>query len=459
MASYFLVFALQCLFPIFDLGVGEYLGLSVVNPDAQAREFTITATPSSGTGAQTGRFTLNAGAQRNFLLNEILGAPGPSAGWIRIDSAVTGCTAYLASGNNEFLAATDGDTSGSTTIVLPHVILNIGFVELAYTDTYIAIVNSGTTAATVTVTAQTLDGTSGALTPPLGTLTVPANGSRSFLLSELLRNMQPGITKFEGYVSLSSNVPISAWQRVDTPLSRSMLRGISTPANFSGTVIPHFVFGGENYNSVVNLVNPGSTTTGIELRAVADNGATLGEAVQITLRAGEGRRMSVAEMFRVILPAIFPPPLLSGHIYIRPLPTLGPAAQQLLVSTEIISSTTLGKNASLLYSSTPAPSGVKSWILPFAFSSPPYFTGYVVANANEVLTVQNDVQVEVVDSAGVVINRAAISLSPGRRMAALVPAGVSGGYLRITSSMPVFVMGAIGGADLRFLDQLPAVPR
>ena len=53
-ASY-LIFALQCLLPIFDMGVGEYLGLSIVNPEGQAREYTITATPQTGTNAQIGR--------------------------------------------------------------------------------------------------------------------------------------------------------------------------------------------------------------------------------------------------------------------------------------------------------------------------------------------------------------------------------------------------------------------
>src|SRR5881296_195858 len=119
-ASY-LIFALQCLLPIFDMGVGEYLGLSIVNPDVQAREYSITATPQAGMNAQTGRVTLNPRAQRAFLLNEILAGAPPSSGWIRIDSAASGCMSYLASGNDEALAGTDAASSSSTVLVLPHI--------------------------------------------------------------------------------------------------------------------------------------------------------------------------------------------------------------------------------------------------------------------------------------------------------------------------------------------------
>src|SRR5262249_10193500 len=117
------------------MGVGEYLGLSIVNPEAQAREYTITATPQTGTNAQTARVVLNPGAQRAFLLNEILGAAPPSSGWLRIDSAASSCISYLASGNAEFLAGTDAAASSSMALVLPHISVNTGFVELDHTDT------------------------------------------------------------------------------------------------------------------------------------------------------------------------------------------------------------------------------------------------------------------------------------------------------------------------------------
>jgi hypothetical protein len=457
-AASYLIFALQCLLPIFDMGVGEYLGLSIVNPEAQPREYTITATPQTGANAQIGRVMLNPGAQQAFLLNEILGGVPPSSGWIRIDSAAIGCMSYLASGNDEFLAGTDAAASSSTALVLPHISVNTGFVELDHTDTMISIVNAGIAPASVAAQLVGLDGVI------IGTLsmTVPANGSRTGRMSELYRDVLPnnslGGKKFDGYLRLSADVPISAWQRIDTPLSRSMLRGRSLPSELSNAIIPHFVTGGENlYESIVNLVNPGPASSVFELRAIDDRGNSLGEVVQMTLRAGEAKRMSVGALFRIVTILTFPPPLMTGHISIRPLPTVGPALQQLVGSVEIVGGNQIGKAASLLY--PVSPSNVSRWIIPFAVTSPPYFTGYAVANANELLTVQNDVQVEVLNSAGALISKSDLSLSPGTRQVALIPPGLSSGYVRFTATMPIYVMGIIGTSNSRILDQIPAIPQ
>jgi hypothetical protein len=139
------------------------------------------------------------------------------------------------------------------------------------------------------------------------------------------------------------------------------------------------------------------------------------------------------------------------------LPTLGPALQQLIGNLEIVAGSQIGKTASLLYSVNPLKAS--RWTIPFAVSSPPYFTGYAVANANELLSVQNDVQVEVLNSAGEIVNRSDFSLSPGKRQTALIPTRLSNGYLRFTATMPIYVVGAIGTSDSRILDAIPAIPQ
>lgn len=76
--------------------------------------------------------------------------------------------------------------------------------------------------------------------------------------------------------------PISAWERIDTPLARSLLRGRSLPSDLSNAIIPHFVIGSGNfYESAVNLVNPGPVGSAFELRAFDDRGNNLGEIVQM----------------------------------------------------------------------------------------------------------------------------------------------------------------------------------
>jgi hypothetical protein len=73
--------------------------------------------------------------------------------------------------------------------------------------------------------------------------------------------------------------------------------------------------------------------------------------------------------------------------------------------------------------------------------------------------VQNDVQVEVLNSAGELVSRSDFSLAPGKRQTALIPTGISSGYLRFTATMPIYVMGTIGTANSRVLDQIPAIPQ
>ena len=314
-------------------------------------------------------------------------------------------------------------------------------------------------AAAANVTAQLigLDGASkGTVTIP-----VPANGSRIDRISDLFRDALPnnnaGGKTFEGYARLSSDVPISAWQRVDTPLSRNLLRAVSLPADTSNAVIPHFAFGGNVfYNSILNIVNVGPGSSALELRVFNDQGISIGDTVQLTLRPGEGRRTSVAGLFQIVTPAVFPPFLISGYITIRQQPTLQPAATALLGSLEISARNDLGKTASTL--SPLSYSNGTRWILPFATGSVPYFSGYAISNVT-VVTAQADVQAEVVNSAGEVVERKVYSISPGRRETALIPANVTSGYVRLTSNLPIYVAGTIGTTDLQMLDQLPAIRR
>src|SRR5436309_8459863 len=102
---------------------------------------------------------------------------------MKYDSDASTCASYLASGTENLLAGTDADPTGSTALLLPHISINTGFVELSHTDTEVLIVNAGNAAASVTAQLVGLDGAiRGA-----ATLSVPAKGSASDLISNLFR--------------------------------------------------------------------------------------------------------------------------------------------------------------------------------------------------------------------------------------------------------------------------------
>jgi hypothetical protein len=451
--AFLLMFSLQCLFPLFDYSrADEFLGLSIVNRDSQPREFTITAMSPEGTNAQTGRVSIPAGGQRAQLVNEILGTPRrPESGWMRIDSPATGCTSYLASGNDGMMDSIEATTITGTTIFIPNVSIFTGFVELNYIDTYVAIVNSGGIPATVTARLFRLDGVMTGSTD----ISVPASGSRTLTLSEAFRDVLPdnrlGGRVFEGYLRLDANVPIAAWERIETALSRKLARGRSLeeirPTALA--LVPHFAIGAE-YESILNLVNPTGGSLNLELTAVDDRGNVIGETARLTLAAGQVQRSSVGALFRIV--SASPAAVTSGHIRIRE-PQEG--SIQVVGDVEIFTRAFDSMSASVLYpiSDTAA----ADWTIPFVSNSKDYFSGYAIANPNEMLTVQTEVQVEILNSAGTVVQTSTISLSPRSRQASVVTADVPSGYVRFTSNLPIHVVGAIGTRTGRLLDQLPAL--
>ena len=66
MATFIFAFLLQCFFPIFETSVSEFLGMSIVNTDAQTREYVVTARNSEGSVSREGRINLAPGNQTAF---------------------------------------------------------------------------------------------------------------------------------------------------------------------------------------------------------------------------------------------------------------------------------------------------------------------------------------------------------------------------------------------------------
>jgi hypothetical protein len=147
----------------------------------------------------------------------------------------------------------------------------------------------------------------------------------------------------------------------------------------------------------------------------------------------------------VAVPAIFPPPRIEGVIRIRQ--TQG-APFQLLGDIEISTDA-----ASVMFPLNDE-SGT-DWTMPLAVGSAPWVTAYVIANPNELLTVQTDVRVEEVGSDGVVVRRSSISLSPGSRQTGAILSPIGSGYIRFSANMPIVVIGGVGTDKGITLDHVP----
>ena len=449
----FLTLILQSFLPIFDAPDNEYIGLSLVNTAAEAAVVTVTVTANDGSGAQSGAVILSAGSQRALLIQEILGTEAaPSSGWIRVDSTQSGTEIFAASGNGGFLGSAPPATSLSTSLILPNIQVDTGFKELGATDTLVAIVFPGSFfPATVTVELVGLD----ALVAGSVTITMVARSSQVFGVSDVFRDFMPdngvGGRSFQGYLRLRSTLGIAAWGRVETPLFRTtqMARSVTEVETSTTVLAPYFVFGG-GYRAVLNVVNPTDQAVSLELVAEDGRGGTIGETANVTLAPGQGLRSGVQELFGVVTVQTFPGPMFSGYIRIKE-PDNNPV--RLVGNVDIYS---IGQGTFFASAmSYPLRAAALNWMVPFALGGSDYYSGYAIANLNELLAVQTDVTIEVFASDGALIETTQVSMSPRRQHAAVVPEGLTSGYLRITSNIPVALVAALGTRDRRLLEQVP----
>jgi hypothetical protein len=445
--------AQSSIFPLFQSESSGYAGLSIVNNGEQVREAAITWTSPDGKSSRTGRLILGPGVQRAYLLRDILQQPvDPGEGWISINAAGKDLLSYLTVGAEGKLDGTDAVQEPAAEIFLDFVKINTGFVELDHTDTSCALVNPGGNTANAKVELIGLEGKSVAGL----TFAVPAFGSLTIRLSEAFRELLPagnaGGRRFDGYARIVADTGIAVWCRIDTPVSMRLLRGRSRAEmqTTESAIGNHFASGGASlYRSTLNLVNPGDSTARLELVAMDDRGQIIGSKAELSLNPGQGIREDILSLFRVVQPAVYPPPFLTGYIRVR---SSGGNPAQVAGDVDIRSE---GRYGAALFPITPAPA--REWMLPFAVSNADYYTGYVIVNTNELLTVQTEVSVELLDKEGRPAGSlASISLSPSARFVGLLDREISSGYLRIRASGPITVAGSIGACNGSLFAFLPA---
>ena len=455
MNTLFLTVLLQSFLPLFDRGPNDYIGLSFVNSAESAAIVEVSATDGNTGVVSSGRVSLSPGEQRALLLEEILsGAERPDSGWIRVDSGVFDVDVVLAHGDPDRLAIAK-PLSPATSLLLSDVRIDTGFRELGHTDTLVTLVRpGGFLPAGVTLELIGLDGVSRGSVA----VTLAANRNITLRISDIFRDVLPdngaGGRVFEGYLRLSAGAEIVAWQRVETPLFGHILDAEPVPDPTTTYLAPFFVFGG-GYRSTLNLVNPTDETITVELIAQDGSGGVVGELVQRTLGPGEGIRSDVQDLFGVVSIAVFPAPVVDGYVRLR---ETGGQAVSLIGSLEVAS---IGQGtfteSSMVYPIGPASTG--PWVLPLALGGSTYYSGLAMANPNERLAVQTEFTIEVVQSDGTVLNAEEVSLSPGRQHTAVVAETLQSGYVRISSNMPLGIVGALGTRDSRLLEQIPVIER
>ncbi len=151
----------------------------------------------------------------------------------------------------------------------------------------------------------------------------------------------------------------------------------------------------------------------IILETQDNRGARIGQPAARTLSPGQAFREDVLSLFRVVVPAVFPPPMLDGYIRIRSVDG------RVFQAAGDINITSGDNVAAMLYPILPASPAAAT--MPFVINDAAYFTGYAIANPNEMLTLQTDLTIELGDRDGRLVGSPrSVSLSPGARFVSLV---------------------------------------
>ncbi len=446
------------MFPVFGSALTGFVGLSIINTSAITNDVTVTWTDSAGLNSRTGFLSLPSSAQRVVLVKEILGIQeNLSEGWIRIDSSGPGLLSYMTTGGDAYADATAPVSLASPAIVLPHIAVLTGFMELGHSDTLVSLVNPGSAVANAQAALVSVDGLTNGLTIGMLNIAIPACGSRTVRISEAFDSVLPpnqlGGRIFRGYLKVTADMPLAAWLQIETPLSRRLLSGssIDSVVPERQLLVSHFASGSPAlYSSQLNVINIADTAVTLDIVAQDDRGLAIGKPARRTLEPGQAVREDVLDLFGIVSMAVFPPPLITGYIRIR---ESGGGTLQLLGDIDI----TAGTDAAAMLYPIGAPSSSTA-VLPFVINDSDFYTGYALANSNELLTVQTDITVELFGPDGVPVTTPRhVSLSPAARFVSLIPEKVRSGYLKISTNGPIAVLGSIGAWNNSLVTPLPVL--
>ncbi len=438
------------LFPRLSFGSDEFTGLAVVNPNAESAIVTFTAfgedgQPLHGAGIQNPvEVTVGAGRQFAQVTVDLFGSgAAEGAAWIRATSPsndLAGFFLYLKGDLSVF----DG-----ADLPLPSVELIFNVVRLDEGfSTELNLVNPGSTVAQASLT---LSGPSG---PLVRELSIPAQGVRRLDVASLF-GVGPlfaagSAAAAAGRVTVSSDSPLAGFEFVRGP--RDLLGVNARPADelLETLLFPQLaVLGG--VSSEVSVANYASETVLVTLRAHKPDGSLYG--VGDVLNNPVTRSLGPGESLREDLAGLF-----GFH-----------GADSLEGWLEVVSSSK-AINATLSYSvpaiqSLAAVAGSREPSRQALFSHIAtdigFFTGVALLNGSELTA---NVRVVALRPDGSKLGTYDTVLLPGQRISRLVEelispaAGQAGGFIWVSSDVPIFLTSLFGNASTGVLANIPPQP-
>jgi subtilisin family serine protease len=423
-------------FPRVVAIAGTFTGFAVANPTLATvqviyRLFDNNGALLSGPGISNPlALTLRPRQQLALLSTEIFGfGTGGRPGWAVLEAASPDVKAFFLYGGSGTL---DGaDVSGN-------LLTDFIFHRVQETDdlfTSISIINPNNTSANASLTLRDVNGN------------VVAQQSLSIgpqqRAVKLVRDLFPGVTnQVGGTIRVQSNVGLAGFQLFGP--NAGDLGGIN-PQNSSDTTnslfFAHMATGG-GFFTEISITNPNGTPVGVRLTAHNEMGAVLAGPVTVTIPAFGQFNRTAAQAFGLgggsLTIGYMRAEVISGsggifgHIAFG----FGSALAGLPIQTRA--------SRTMLFSQVAQGSG--------------FLTGVTLVNPTDIPA---DVTIEVYRENGNLVGSARLSLAPGQKRAQLINefiptvANQLDGYIRVSSTQPLFGFELFADTGVRFLSAVP----
>jgi hypothetical protein len=305
--------------------------------------------------------------------------------------------------------------------------------------------NPSSATATVGLTLSDSNGT----TVSTSSRSINASGTVTQRFEELF----PGIdlNSFAGgYVTGQSDVPLVARETFGNSLDSNVLPGQVGQA-VSTFYLPHFASGG-GYTTELTLLNTDlSVVANLTVTLLDNNGATIASAAAISIQPHTQTIQTLASLFPALGAS-----LATGYIRIDVTQVFkGPFPATPSITGSLRFSAANGSSSSAL---PLIASSASEFVYSHVAETAGYWTGIAILNTN---STSASVSLEVFTAGGASVGTKTLTLQPGQKVAQLldqfVPAtaGQSGGYVHISSSLPLTSFSLFGSNDGLSLSAIP----
>ena len=257
--------ATEICFPHFADGPYWWTGIAVANPGQTPALVTMRAYSDNGVqiGQDFKQIVPSQSQMAPAVIHTLFSLGETNTGWIKLTSTQPVVALEIFGHSDSGGIAGFSPAATATEIYIPH------FVEDADWWTGVAVANPGTVAAQVSITAFSDAG------QQIGETYQELIGGGCRMVPQIVRNLIFLGQNNSGWLKITASQPVAAME-IFGQASTSMIAGLSAGETGSKLCYPYFQEGPGKWTGIA-IANPGATEARVTLKALNDDGDTVGE--------------------------------------------------------------------------------------------------------------------------------------------------------------------------------------